>query len=263
MLGRITIVPIHLTQPRFDILGSTLACSIHNGSGDEFPNSAISLLQDEQGNHCSSFPTILLQLVRTGTQLSQPDHSSSCLRSSVELKQRQLLTLLHKAQSFDAPTWATDIQPHSPTNDLADRTNVALAHRAAVCIYLSRIYLSFDSNPHLSDNLEPLVAEIITHVSLIHPNNPLFKAIAWPVFIAGAETHDRATQDWVFMKLQELWAVEPWGLIQGALGVLERIWEERRNGSNGVGQQKLQDGKKRNSNWVADLRRSGVDWLVI
>jgi hypothetical protein len=35
-------------------------------------------------------------------------------------------------------------------------------------------------------------------------------------------------QKWVATRFHELWKVEPWGLIRGALEVLEQIWNERK-----------------------------------
>ncbi|KAF2489033.1 hypothetical protein BU16DRAFT_496889, partial [Lophium mytilinum] len=205
----------------FDILGSTLASSTGLVSSDTFSAGAISLLHDAEGNHCSSFPVILLQLIRDGAQLSQSNHPSSPLYPSTVSKQQQALLLLYTAQSFNPLTWATNIQARSPATDLLHRTHVASAHRAAVCIYLSRVLLSLHPTIQLSYDVESLVEDIITHLSFICPSDPLFTATTWPAFIAGAETHDHARQELVATRFQELWEVEPWGLIRGALGVLE------------------------------------------
>lgn len=228
-----------------------------------FSNSALSLLQDAEGNHCSSFPTILLQLVRNGAQLSQPNHPSTPLYFSTGSKQQEALLLLYTAQSFDPLAWATNLQPRSPTADLLHRTHIASAHRAAVCIYLSRVVLSICPTAQLSHNLESLVTDTITHLSLIRPSNALFTAATWPAFIAGAETNDPGRQEWVLRTFHELWEVEPWGLIRGALGVLERIWEGRRGGVVVNGKETLLKGNKGDENWIEDLRGSGVDWLIL
>ncbi|KAI9742851.1 MAG: hypothetical protein M1818_003580 [Claussenomyces sp. TS43310] len=246
----------------FDILGSTFACSIGLVPRDTFSTGALSLLQDAEGNHCSSFPTILLQLMRSGAQLSQPNHPSSPLYSATGSKQQQALLLLYAAQSFDPLAWAINLQPRSPATDLLHRTHVASAHRAAVCIYLSRVLLSLYPTTPLSHELESLVADIITHLSFIRPSDALFTATTWPAFIAGAETNDGTRQEWVARRFQELWEVEPWGLIRGALGVLERIWM----GRSGVvvnGEGTPLRGKKGDGDWIGDLRGRGVDWLIL
>ncbi|KAL9620364.1 MAG: hypothetical protein Q9160_005064 [Pyrenula sp. 1 TL-2023] len=233
-------------------------------SSDTFASGAISLLQDAQGNHCSSFPADLLQLIRTGAQLSQNNHPTSPPYSlTCSSKQQQALILLSTAQSFHPLTWAQNVQPRFPTTDLQHRTHIASAHRAAVCIYLSRVSLSLNpTTTQVFHDLEPLVANIITDLSFLRPNDALFKATAWPAFIAGAETTDPSNQEWVARRFQELWEVEPWGMIKGALGVLGRIWAGRNNGAVVNGGEAMKE-ERRDGDWIRALRGRGVDWLIL
>lgn len=251
----------HTCPTRFDIFGSTLADSAGLAPVDAMSVNARSLLQDAEGNHCSSFPAVLLQLIQSGSLLSQPNHSSCPSDVQIWSRQQQGLQLLSAAHTFDPYAWATALQPRSPATDLQDRMHVASAHRAAVCIYLIRVLLSINPFATLTCNLEPLVEEITAHLSFVRPNNPLFTATTWPAFIAGAEASDGYRQKWVASRLHELWTVEPWGLIRGALGVLERLWARRRSGevidSEGNAQMAEAD------NWVNELRGKGVDWLII
>jgi hypothetical protein len=253
-----TLLHTNLIHTSFDILGSTLATSTGLATSDAFANGALSLLQDAEGNHCSSFPAILLLLVRTGAQLLPDDQMSSNAHFSMDFKREQARLLLYTAQSFNPLTWATNLQPRSPTTDLLHRTHIASAHRAGVCVYLSRVLLSLYPTTQLPHDLDSLVAEVITHLSLIPKRSALFTATTWPAFIAGAETIDRASQEWVATRFQELWEVEPWGLIKGALGALERIWAGRRSNGN----RNVPRGEKGNGDWIADLKGSGVDWLI-
>lgn len=72
-------------------------------------------------------------------------------------------------------------------------------------------------------------------------------------------------------RFQELWEVEPWGLIRGALGVLERIWVGRMGSGvvnvsrEGEGGTLLEGGKKGegDGDWIGELRGQGVDWLIL
>jgi hypothetical protein len=132
-----------------------------------------------------------------------------------------------------------------------------------VRIYLSHVLFSVLPTNQTPHSLEPLVAEIITHLSCILPSDPIFTAIMWPAFIAGAETNDRANQEWVVKKFRELWEVEPWGLIRGALGVLEKIWAGKRSGELGNGEGTLPTREKGDRDWIGDLRDIGVDWLIL
>lgn len=249
---------------RFDIIGSTFVYSSGLSLTEIFPTDAHSLLSDAQGNHCSSFPATLLEIIRAGTQLSQYDPSSSpTFIREKSGQQDTVLDLLRSAQSFDPHAWAVQLQPHSPATDIELRTHIGHAHRAAVCIYLSRVLLSICPEARLSQRLDLLVDTVISHLSFIRPDHALFKATPWPAFIAGAETDSIAQQKWVLQRFKELWEVEPWGLIKGALGVLESLWAGRASQSNEASQR--EDRKERSSrgDWVDDLRSRGVDWLII
>ncbi|KAJ9621810.1 hypothetical protein H2204_011726 [Knufia peltigerae] len=260
----------------FDIIGSALSAPIvHDSPREQFPIANLSLLQDAEGNHCSSFPTFLLQLLRSGSALSLPSNSSSSSSPSSPLidariqqqkQKQQLLSLLSAARDFEPLVWATNVQPHSPAHDLQYRTHIASAHRAGVCIYLSRVLLSLCpsiSTTQLPQDLDSLVGDIITHLSFIPKEHALFKAATWPAFIAGAETNDRERQDWVVRRFEELWDVEPWGLIKGALGVLLKIWSNRMTNVVDGDKVNVRAEKLEHSNWIQDLRGRGVDWLVI
>jgi len=251
----------HTCPSRFDIFGSTLADSVGLAPGDTMSVTARSLLHDAEGNHCSSFPAVLLELIQIGSQLSQPNHSSCPSDVQIWSRQQKALQLLSAAHTFDPYAWATALQPRSPANDLQDRMHVASAHRAAVCVYLMRVLVSINSFATLTCNLEPLVEEIIAHLSFVCPNNALFTATTWPAFIAGAEASDCDRQKWVANRLHEMWAVEPWGLIRGALGVLERLWARGRSDGviDGEGNALMAEA----DNWMNELRGKGVDWLIL
>lgn len=227
----------------------------------------MTLIRDEEGNHCSSFPICLLQLLQLGARLWSEHHSASspiCVSKAHVHEARRILT---EAHSFNASIWAKEIQARSPVNDLAQRTHVANAHRAAVCIYLSHVALSLDAKIILLQNLESLVTDIVINLSAISQYDALFTATTWPAFIAGAETHDHTTREWVVRRFQQLWEVEPWGLMRGALEVLERIWADSRTGSGPLGYPSDTTAFPNNNNtkgdWIGNLRSRGVDWLIL
>lgn len=222
----------------------------------------MSLLQDAEGNHCSSFPAALLPLIQSGAQLLKMDDVSRFPDTLIDSRQYDALHLLQAAKSFDPAIWAIDLQPRSPADDLLHRTIIASAHKAAVCVYLSRIILALWPSTVLPDDLETLAAEIITHLSNMHPGDALFTATAWPAFIAGLETVDPTNRAWVVRRFQELWEVEPWGLTREALEALRTIWDGRNNedavksGNDGFYNQ------EENWNWIEKLKNIGTDWLI-
>lgn len=174
------------------------------------------------------------------------------------------MDLLRQATSFDPIEWAEGLRSRSPEDDHAKREHIAFAHRAAVCIYLSRVILALRPGLSLGRDLETLVTDVVDHLSFVHPGDELLTASTWPAFIAGAETHILGRKRWIAGRFQELWEVEPWGLFRGGLEVLEDIWEKRAQdleASKTGPKMPGADGEQRN--WLVDLRSVGVDWLII
>jgi hypothetical protein len=233
---------------RFKVLGSTLGRFKDQSPEDLTLDGTLSLLQDAEGNHCSSFPAVLLELVRTGANLSRDGTAFN----SIQARLKQALWLLHAAQSFDPLAWADKVQHQSPKADRVPRAYLATAHRAAVCIYLTRIFRALDPIAELPRTFESLAADSVVNLSFIGPSDALFTATAWPTFVTGTETKDPVVQAWAVDRFQKLWQVEPWGLIRGALGLMEAIW-----------QQKVQKAPGGDDDWILDLRSKGVDWLIV
>ncbi|THY24323.1 hypothetical protein D6D01_05518 [Aureobasidium pullulans] len=245
----------------FEALRSMLASSENTptleASLDNIIPHVPSLLRDAEGNHCSSFPAVLLQLVQAGTRLSQP----SC-PISLQIKQNRLFPLVCAARSFDPLTWATELQPRSPSADLQQRNLVARGHKAAVTIYLSRLLLSLYPTTKPSCDFVALVDEVMGSISQIRKHDALFTATIWPAFIAGAETDMAEKQELVVVRLRELWEVEPWGLMRGALRTLETIWSIKKRGAQD-GKSYLPGQRLRDGDWIQYLRETGVNWLIL
>ncbi|KAG5820843.1 hypothetical protein H9Q74_000411 [Fusarium xylarioides] len=244
----------------YDLLGSSFANS-YLPHGGELSMTTMSLLQDAEGNHCSSFPAALLPLIQAGAQLLNHNDVYMLQDTLNNPGQHDAIQLLHAAKSFDPAAWATDLQPRSPADDL-HRTMVACAHRTAVCVYLSRIILAIWPSTVLPDDLQVLAAEVINHLSHLNPEDALFTATAWPAFIAGLETRDLVNRTWVERRFQELWKVEPWGFTREALGALRTIW----GGSNSKIVLTSRDDelyeREDNGNWIERLKSLGTGWLI-
>ncbi|KAM0541748.1 hypothetical protein ACHAPJ_013105 [Fusarium lateritium] len=180
----------------------------------------------------------------------------------INSRQHDALQLLHAAESFDPAAWAINLQPRSPADDLLHRTIIACAHKVAVRVYLSRIVLALWPSTVLPGDPQVLAAEIITHLSNLHPGDALFTATAWPAFIAGLETRDLKNRAWVVKRFQELWEVEPWGLTREALGALTTIWDESKNEVVLTTSDYRFYEREENWNWIERLQNLGTDWLI-
>jgi len=251
-----------LTHTSFGIMGSTLSppTDIHGPHRSSLYGN-IPLLEDAEGNHCSSFPSSLLQVLQAGARLSRPSSASGLITSSDREAAAICSELISTTEAFDPQAWASNLHLRSDVeNDTNHRTHIASAHRAAVLIYLTRLMLSYrrqDIAAQLCCDLEPLVTRVIVHVSAIPPSNPLFAATTWPSFIAGAETRVLTNRGRAKQQLGEVWNVQPWGSVKGAARLLEELWAGRPAFEDGT-TTPMTDG-----DWVNELRHRGVEWLIL
>ena len=104
-----TLIAIELKLIRYDLLGSSFANS-YSGHIVLSP-ATMSLLQDAEGHHCTSFPAALLSLIQRGAQLLKIHGGSTSLSPTLPMEHHEALHLLHTARSFDPAAWALDLQP--------------------------------------------------------------------------------------------------------------------------------------------------------
>lgn len=213
----------------------------------------VPLLRYAEANNYLSCPAILLQALLATAQLSRDLPSEVIANATSRAIKDQVYALLLTAQSFDPLSWATELQRISPQCDLDSRIHIASAHKAAVCIYISRILLSFSPNSEVCETLEPLVIDIISHLSLISQEDALFKAGTWPTFVAGAETRDPERRAWAMTKLHLLWTLLPWGYIRSTMEVLAGVWRKRDAAVNS---------DSCTLDWIQDLMTLEVDCLI-
>lgn len=235
---------------RFDIFGC-----VSGSPGDSVPSSAISngalsLLQDEEGKHCSSFPVPLLQILELGSRLAGSESSTRSTFRSTVIGQDDVEELLKAAQRFDPSAWATSLLPSDL--DIEQRMHIASAHQAAVCIYLIRALDLKDLDLQPPQDVESLVGQIKTHLAFVSAEDTLFVATAWPAFVAAAEAKDEEFAIWATEHFERLWQVEPWGLIKGALVILDMLWKRQRQTPTGT-----------EHNWVTYMREKRMDWLIL
>lgn len=247
--------------PRYDIFERTFTSSEGQELSVTVFNGALSLLQDDEGNHCSSFPMPLWSLLQNAVQLSKSHDFSEDPAARIASKKHANL-LLESVRSFDLHAWAADIQMRSPHSDLAVRTHIASAHKAATCIYIIRVLLTLSPTSRISQDLENLTVKIQIQLSNISPDNSIVAATAWPSFIAGAEANDGAMEDWARNQFQKIWAVQPWGLVKRALAVLRMIRTRRRQYKCSKNAHLSLD-VEGEDHWIIYMKRTGVDWLIL
>lgn len=213
-------------------------------------NDALSLLRDQEGNHCTSFPVPLLRILQKSKTLMQDLHESS---PQSEFHQEEAHRLVEAAHLFDPYTWAADLRHSCPPAELQRRISIACAHRAATCIFVRRTLTVSQTPTEGLASIDDLAADGEAHLSSIAPGDTLLSATAWPTFIFGAEARSYQARVWARKRLQSIWDVQPWGVVKGALALLEVIWN--RPSARG---EVADDG-----DWMSFMHKERLHWLVI
>ncbi|KAL3485994.1 fungal-specific transcription factor domain-containing protein [Aspergillus germanicus] len=282
------------------ILGSTLLRTptlqnpfipppAENSSRTSNSPSIIESLTRAETNSYLSLPTPLLQILFHACELA--NHVSISLSSGSlvnapgeEEYQSMLATarsLLGQVSSFDVVSWAEGLECSSSPERRQSRIHTALAHQAAVRIYIIR---SVDGLPHpvssppttnpnlgllhsstsLDEDPSTLVHTIVSNLNHVDISDPLFKATCWPTFIAGAETDDPVYREWAVERLREFWALIPWGYIRTAVEVMRMSWAVRDGDGNAdeLGAGNVAKVGRRGRGWIQGLKALERDWLI-
>ncbi|KAI9037684.1 uncharacterized protein KD926_000100 [Aspergillus affinis] len=232
------------------VLGSTLTHFDPLPDPPEFNAGILATLRRGEPNSYLSFPTTLLDILFRACELANKLFASLTkgtdqYSSLVE----EALSLLASIDSFDINSWALSIDSIY-THRMVRRMHTASAHQDAVRIYICRSVGDLDL---LGFDIERLVENIIHHLSFLDAEDPLFKATAWPTFIAGAETNNHAHRQWALERLDQLWSAMPWGYVQTANEVMRMAWGLREKSPSGAA---LQAG------WIHQLKSLGNHWLI-
>lgn len=209
----------------YHILGSTLVSAGLSASIAQHALDLLPLMERVEADSYLCCPARILHLILDASQLSG-DATGAEIAPSVTAA---ALELIHRALAFDIRAWAVNLQPWTKVPDLSSRTAVAMAHRAAVCLYILQAIPS--TRAHSPVSVPALVSEILAHLAGVDEGDPHFKATSWPTFIAGAEARDAASREWVLGRLMKLWECCPWGYVFAAVEMLRRTWEMRDEGS--------------------------------
>ncbi|KAL4807910.1 fungal-specific transcription factor domain-containing protein [Aspergillus unguis] len=235
------------------VLGNTLTNTGLEPIPDPFLSNSdiIASLTRAEPNSYLSLPTPLLQLLFRACELS-----NLVSRRSTEplVLLQQANTLLRAAEAFDAYAWASHLQQNSspsfcsssPSPRTQSRIHIALAHQAAVKIYILR---SVDTISPREPNTETLVTEIVAHLSLVSARDPVFMATCWPSFIAGAETRNPGYREWAVQRLRRFWELMPWGYVKTAEEVMRTTWE-------------LRDRGDMRGSWIQQVKGLERCWLI-
>lgn len=70
-------------------------------------------------------------------------------------------------------------------------------------------------------------------------------------------------ETWARYQFQKIWEIQPWGLIKGALAVLEMIWSRRREKESNETVNISPETEYIGEDWIGYIKEIGVDWLIL
>lgn len=167
--------------------------------------------------------------------------------------------LIDQLRGTDVRAWVFSIEGLSPNDDLETRVSVACAHRAAACLYT--VLAVPDVMDHRKDasSIDSLAQEVLSHLASVPIDHALAKGLVWPTFMAGAQAEDPASRQWCLGRLQSIWQstpwICPWGYIESAMDIMQRVWETR--------DRKLKEGGRGGINWLQEVKATADHVLIV
>ncbi|BCR84807.1 Zn(II)2Cys6 transcription factor [Aspergillus chevalieri] len=199
--------------------------------------------------------------------------SSSFLPSNSKPLQSPQALLKH-IQAFDPIAWAIDLQSYLYLPDLTMRIALATTYKAAVYLYTSRVL----SRPRTGSSFPPTntdewfglphdhtaVAHIlIDQLAVIPPQDPHFKCLIWPTFIAGAECRDPSHRPFILDRLSALYYAIATVNVRNAAWVLSLMWRKQDLRREQASASDGDDYDNDDFDWIQELDESRIDWLFI
>lgn len=194
--------------------------------------------------------------------------------------------LLQHIQAFDPSAWAESMQSCYYLADLSMRTALATVFKGAVYLYASRVLsrprpgaATIPNHFGLPSDHAEVADLIIRKIALIPIEDPHFKCLIWPTFIAGAECRDPSQRPFVLNKLRALYFNITSVNVRNAAWVLSLMWQkqDQKKAEKEQQQQRPTSTTTTTDNyphddvndddddfdWIQELDNSRIDWLFI
>lgn len=171
----------------------------------------------------------------------------------------EAVALLEDLRGYDTRRWVYEIPGLAPNDDRELRVSMANAHRVATILYI--VLAVPGSLPCLGPPVitDSVLSELLGHLAAVPLEHALAKGVIWPTFMAGAQAVEESSRQWCFGRMQFIWHstpwICPWGYIEAAIEMLQRIWRVRDAGVSESGAKSV--------NWLQDLRGMGDHCLIV
>ncbi|KAI3397419.1 hypothetical protein diail_10750 [Diaporthe ilicicola] len=232
----------------YHVLGSTFA-----GSGDTAMSAfdsidITSVLQRAAAFSYGCYPPILLEVLSRASHLSSRDiHMARAL--------------INGLRGIDFRPWVYSIEGLSPKDDLEVRVAIANAHRSAACLYILLAVPGLERDAHSDQHItvETQTEQVMGLLASVPVEHALAKGLIWPTFMVGAQRDDAEGRQWCLGRMQMIWLsnpfICPWGYIQSAMTMMQRVWEAKDAKSKYCGHASM--------NWLQDLKATSDRALIV
>lgn len=166
------------------------------------------------------------------------------------------VVLLEELQNYDTRKWVYEIPDLSPNDDLEVRVSMAQTHRLATMLYIGLAVSGSLSRLRPATSTDSVLSDLLHHLAAVPLEHVLAKGVIWPTFMAGAQADDESSRQWCFGRMEFIWHscpwICPWGYIEAAIDMLQRVWRVR----------DVDDGT-RVINWLQDMRGMRDHCLIV
>lgn len=171
----------------------------------------------------------------------------------------EAMALLDALRNYDTRQWVYDIPGLAPNDDLELRVSMAHAHRVATILYIALAVPGSLAHLQPAVTTDSVLSELLQHLAFVPLEHALAKGVIWPTFMAGAQASDENSRQWCFGRMQVIWHstpwICPWGYIEAAIDMLQRVWRVRDADTFGNGARVV--------NWLQDMRGMRDHCLIV
>lgn len=237
------------TTARYDVMEHTL---IPSRPWDQALSSAlIPILESLEISRHLPCPLEFIQMALKFRKLLRQNTDSG---EAIRCESEEINSLVECFASFDIPGWAYSFLKvpwcESCPTDSSVKVHVGEAQKMAYCIFTIRVA----NVSNQADRIDHYISQMIKHLSLVPPEEPLYKTTSWPTFIAGLESNNQDVLDWSLSRLRLMRRLLPWGYIERVVRILKTV--KRGDGQDGM--RGLIQG-----NWTQGLRMALENYPIV
>ncbi|KAL2848394.1 fungal-specific transcription factor domain-containing protein [Aspergillus pseudoustus] len=174
-------------------------------------------------------------------------HGSIAIQEHVQ----DTVAMLDLTQRFDSLKWASGFHPasESSTPEIRNLSMLSEAYKTAALLYGRQVLGTIGSELAVPQNGE-LVSQLLGCIDGLKGEEPFFKCLLWPTFVAGLHCLEHDQQETVTDALRILWNSTNCLNVINASNILKDVWERVRVSGT-------------QNKWSSGLAELDRHWLLI